>query len=377
MSALNNPVRAGARRCATGLSMASAAALLIVACGSSSAPTPSGAGTSTPSGSQFNVANYGARGDGTTDNTKAFAAAIAAAEQAGGGTVFVPAGHYAFSATKTGDPASVVIKGSAPVTLEGAGRDSTYLVETHAAKGLLGVQIDGSVVENLSLDTQTHGGGVAIFVRANNTRFLDSRVLGGSRTFALYYAGPKGAKPLAPAYNTGNTVDNLDLNELDCNDGFSWSFQENSTISNITHTGSRLALYIDKNTTVTDYKYTTGSQQCGARNGFWITPPSTGITITNFTSNGEGGKVGVIGPNGAGKVAQNVTINGLTLTGTGSSITIGDVKNFLLENCNLGVNNIEITAQAVAQGSITHCTYAHLIHSSAPGAQVAISVVSG
>jgi hypothetical protein len=352
-----------------------AVTLLVAACGAATQPAPTR--TALPTGRLFDVTHFGAQGDGTSDNTTAFANAIAAAEQGGGGTVYVPAGHYAFSAVRKGDPGSVVVTGSAPITLQGAGRDSTYLVEMHLGKGLLGVHIDGSVVEDLTLDTQTHGGGVAIFVRANNTRLLDSRVLGGSKTFALYYAGPKGAKPLSPAYNTGNTVDNLDLNELDCNDGFSWSFQENSTISNITHTGSRLALYIDKNTTVTDYKYTTGSQQCGARNGFWITPPSTGITITNFTSNGEGGKIGVIGPNGAGKVAQNVTINGLTLTGTGSSITIGDVKNFLLENCNLGVNNIEITAQAVAQGSITHCTYAHLIHSSAPGAQVAISVVSG
>jgi hypothetical protein len=356
------------------LAMAAAVALLIGACGSSSVATTSGAPSS---GSRFNVASYGARGDGASDNTRAFATAIAAAEQAGGGTVFVPAGHYAFSATKTGDPASVVLMGPAPITLEGAGRDSTYLVESHPGKGLLGVQTNGSVVESLTLDTQTHGGGVAIFVRANNTRLLDSRVLGGSRTFALYYAGPKGAKPLAPTYNTGNSVDGLELNELDCNDGFSWSFQENSTINNITHTGSRLALYIDKNTTVSNYRYTTGSQECGARNGFWITPPSVGITITNFTSNGEGGKIGVIGPNGVGKVAVDVTINGLTMTGTGSTVTIGDVKNLLLENCNLGANDIVIAAQAIAQGSIRQCTYADLTRVSAPDADVAISVSSG
>jgi hypothetical protein len=116
---------------------------------------------------------------------------------------------------------------------------------------------------------------------------LAAAVLGGPNHFAIYYAGPKGAKPLAPLYNTGNVVNNLMLNELDCNDGFSWSFQENSTISNVTHTGSRLALYVDQSTTVTDYNYTPGAQQCGARNGFWITPPADNITITDFTSSGE------------------------------------------------------------------------------------------
>lgn len=352
-----------------------AVVLLLTACGSPATPTPSLTGL--PTGRVFAVTNFGARGDGTSDNTAPFARAIAAAEQGGGGTVYVPAGHYAFSATKTRDPSSVVITGTVPITFQGAGRDSTYLIEMHPGKGLLGVHIDGSIVKDLTLDTQTHGGGVALFVRANDTTLRDARVLGGSRSFAIYYAGPKGAKPLSPAYNTGNTVNNLDLTELDCNDGFSWSFQANGTISNVTHKGSRLALYVDKSTTVDNYNYTTGSQQCGARNGFWITPPDVGITINDFTSNGEGGKVGLIGPNGVGKVAQDVTINGLTLTGTGSSITIGDVKNLLLENCKLGNNSILIKAQAVAQGTVTHCAYAQLIRSAAPGAQVAITVASG
>lgn len=42
----------------------------------------------------FNVLDYGAVADGKTKNTAAFAKAIAAAKDAGGGTVFVPAGKY-------------------------------------------------------------------------------------------------------------------------------------------------------------------------------------------------------------------------------------------------------------------------------------------
>ncbi len=44
---------------------------------------------------QFEVTKYGAKGDGATDCYKAFAAAIAACAQAGGGHVVVPAGDYA------------------------------------------------------------------------------------------------------------------------------------------------------------------------------------------------------------------------------------------------------------------------------------------
>jgi polygalacturonase len=324
----------------------------------------------------FDVTQYGARGDDLTDNTRAFATAIATAEAAGGGVVYVPAGKYVFSEAKTGKGGSVIIEGTAPITLEGAGRDQTYLIEGKANKGLLGVHIDHTIVENLTLDTQTNGGGAALFVQANDTSLLSTRVLGGPNHFAIYYAGPKGAKPSAPAYNTGNVVKDLELNELDCNDGFSWSFKAISAIGNVTHTGSRLALYVDQSTTVTDYRYTPGAQQCGARNGFWLTPPADNITITGFTSSGQGGKVGIIGPAGVGKVAKNVTIRSLTMTGSGYTLTIGDVSNLLVTGCSLGRNNIVINAQAIAQGTVSHCTFGQLVRSGAPSAQVHISVVA-
>lgn len=42
----------------------------------------------------FNIKDYGARGDGSTNATEAFRVAIAAARAAGGGTVYVPPGTY-------------------------------------------------------------------------------------------------------------------------------------------------------------------------------------------------------------------------------------------------------------------------------------------
>jgi len=43
---------------------------------------------------RFDISDFGARGDGTTLNTQAFAAAIAACAEAGGGQVFVPVGRF-------------------------------------------------------------------------------------------------------------------------------------------------------------------------------------------------------------------------------------------------------------------------------------------
>lgn len=51
-------------------------------------------GTFAQSGIFYNVKDYGAKGDGQTVDTKAIDAAIDAASQAGGGTVFFPAGTY-------------------------------------------------------------------------------------------------------------------------------------------------------------------------------------------------------------------------------------------------------------------------------------------
>jgi polygalacturonase len=50
--------------------------------------------TASAANTVFNVLDYGAHRDGSTNSTDAFRAAIQAAKAAGGGTVFVPAGNY-------------------------------------------------------------------------------------------------------------------------------------------------------------------------------------------------------------------------------------------------------------------------------------------
>lgn len=65
---------------------------------------------------RFNVKAYGARGDGTTDDTAAIQAAISAAINAGGGAVVLPPGVYACTSSLNADGAkNVSIEGTAPV----------------------------------------------------------------------------------------------------------------------------------------------------------------------------------------------------------------------------------------------------------------------
>src|SRR6185369_12882563 len=63
----------------------------------------------------LNVRDFGATGDGTTDDAPAFQKALDALATAGGGTLFVPAGKYAIASTVSkdfsGSAASITITG--------------------------------------------------------------------------------------------------------------------------------------------------------------------------------------------------------------------------------------------------------------------------
>lgn len=64
-----------------------------------------------PSSSTWNVLDFGAKGDGTTDNTSAFQKALDTAGAAKGGTVLVPTGRYSF-AGHLSVPRAVTLKGT-------------------------------------------------------------------------------------------------------------------------------------------------------------------------------------------------------------------------------------------------------------------------
>lgn len=272
----------------------------------------------------FNVATYGAVGDGAHESTDAFAAAIAAAQAAGGGEVYVPAGTYEFDKPSPGGPygASVRLHGTVPVSLVGAGAGTTALVQHNPAQPLISMQADGSSVIGLTLDTAAYRGGTVVGVQANNTLLQGDVIHGSDQAFALYYRGPAAASRTSVAYNTGNRVlDDVVTDDIS-NDGFSFSFQRNATISNITYTGSRLAIYLDSYVTVNGFSYTPGPQQ-SAKDGFYVTSPSDHITINGFTSSGSGGIVG-------GPVDKNwssaISIGQERLTAPGGHLQIGNAR---------------------------------------------------
>jgi hypothetical protein len=72
------------------------------------------------SNGQYSVRDFGAAGDGVTDDTAAIQAAVNACVPSGGGTVYFPPGSYAISSTVTVPPLTNGAQGT-PVILLGAG----------------------------------------------------------------------------------------------------------------------------------------------------------------------------------------------------------------------------------------------------------------
>lgn len=97
-----------------------------------------------PARYSFDVTNYGAKGDGTTDDRAAINAAITAANAAPyGGEVYIPAGNYQIVMTGlTG-----VIRPKSNVVMRGAGRGVTTLLMDDSVSGLDGL---GNNINNTS-----------------------------------------------------------------------------------------------------------------------------------------------------------------------------------------------------------------------------------
>src|ERR1043166_1883281 len=83
------------------------------------------ASASSSPGEAINVKTYGAVGDGTTDDSAAFSAALKALGDAGGGVCVVPKGTYNISATGITAPYKAAV--SSGVHLVGENRDACVL----------------------------------------------------------------------------------------------------------------------------------------------------------------------------------------------------------------------------------------------------------
>jgi hypothetical protein len=134
-----------------------------------------GRGSTTPR--EFSVRNYGAVGDGVTNDYTAIAAAISACGTAGGGTVIFPPGHYIVS---TNGGFQLPVQGSGSMKLKGMGQEVTRI--TFSGTGYLFTIGDSGAtdsryqyIEDMTLiGTATNPDGA---VKFNHQRFCGLRTV--------------------------------------------------------------------------------------------------------------------------------------------------------------------------------------------------------
>lgn len=134
-----------------------------------------------PASHAYNVRDYGAQGDGTTDDTAAIQAAIDAVP-ASGGTVMFPAGTYIVAPTRT---RCIAIKSH--LRLTGVGADSVLKVRDRAGDWyrLLSPRDPGAAVDDLTIEDLAFDANIANNPSSRITEKVDTTY----QTFILVNAG--------------------------------------------------------------------------------------------------------------------------------------------------------------------------------------------
>ena len=92
--------------------------------------------------------------------------------------------------------------------------------------------------------------------------------------------------------------------------------------------------------------------------GFWITPPSKDITINNFDTYGNGGKLS----SEKQLYSTNITINNENfMTNSGYQMDIGDVHGLTISNSNFKNNKVVISPDVQAIVDIKNSTLSNLV----------------
>jgi len=188
-----------------------------------------------------NVIDFGAVGDGVTDDTVAFTEAITAVSALNGGTVYIPQGVYKISSTLNINNSNVRLLGvggdfthdggsgvDAATKLVWAGSTDGTFISIVSPSGSTKSKITGCGIFNLELD----GAGVAgkgIYIKSHNNGIFENIMLSEFRLKSLemtcYVSGTELAEA---ADNQGNMLSNITARNLSTGSGVGFWFDGSS-----------------------------------------------------------------------------------------------------------------------------------------------------
>lgn len=150
-------------------------------------------------GAVFNVmhSDFGAKGDGVTDDTAAIQAAIDAAGDAGGGEVYFPAGVYGVSSDIL-VPTMVSLRGAGSRSSEAAGVTIKWVGSGNPTTAVLTANLDGSFARSLQIrGIRVDADGEAVAAQLaglNETCLLEDFECAGATSYQLVLTDTSGGQ---------------------------------------------------------------------------------------------------------------------------------------------------------------------------------------
>jgi parallel beta-helix repeat protein len=293
----------------------------------------------------FNVQDFGAKGDGITDDTAAIQKAIDAASAAGGGQVYVPTGTYIVSGGEEPSDGCLMLKSNVYMYGDGMGETSIKVADgsdtkiTGIIRSAYGEETHDFGLSNLTLDGN----------RANTTGKIDG-------WFNGYIPGKEG-------YDSNVTLDSVEIK--DCS-GYGFDPHEqtvNMVIKNSVSHGNGLDGFVAD--FLSDSTFENNIAYDNDRHGFNVVTSSHDFTLANNVAYGNGGG-GIVVQRGSENIPSpsNITITGGEVYGNGaegvliklsSEVTLTGVD--IHDNSSAGVriygsNNVTVSDNTLNNNSL-------------------------
>lgn len=293
----------------------------------------------------FNVQNFGAKGDGITDDTAAIQAAIDAAAAAGGGQVYVPAGTYIVSGGEEPSDGCLMLKSNVHLYGDGMGETTIKVADGSDTK------ITGII--RSAYGEETHDFGISQLTIDGNRDHTTGKIDGW---FNGYIPGEEG-------YDSNVTIDSVEIK--DCS-GYGFDPHEqtvNMVIKNSVSHGNGLDGFVAD--FLSDSTFENNVAYDNDRHGFNVVTSTHDFTLTNNVAYDNGGN-GIVVQRGSEDIPSpsNITITGGEVYGNGaegvliklsSEVTVTGVD--IHDNASAGVriygsNHVEILDNTLNNNSL-------------------------